>query len=204
MTDKFAFVGDVHGNLDALQGIVVALNGHGNLHLIFLGDFINKGENSSGVLDLLVVKQALGEATLLAGNHETELVNALDTGNLTGFIKMGGATTIRSYLDRPVRPNVLEDFRDHLPDSHLAGLRAMPTKWESEAVVAQHAPIVDTGGRFSVSAHIPIGPIPRITATSAQIDTGCGGRDDRALLTALLWPSREYLQVDAAGRQVFH
>lgn len=202
MTDKFAFIGDVHGNLDALHGIVGALNLRGSPYLIFLGDYINKGKNSSGVLDLLLTKQARGEATLLAGNHETELVTALQTGNLTAFLKMGGATTISSYLDRPVRPNVLEDFRTHLPEDHLAGLMAMPTKWESEAVVAQHVPAEDLSGQFSISAHIPIGSIPRITATSAQIDTGCGGIDDRGLLTAFLWPSREYLQVDATGRQV--
>jgi serine/threonine protein phosphatase 1 len=204
MTDSLAFIGDVHGNIDALQGIIAALDLRENLHLIFLGDYINKGKDSSKVLDLLLAKKSSGEATLLAGNHEAELIKALETGNLTAFIKMGGATTIRSYLARPVRPDVLEDFREHFPAQHLAGLRTMPQEWESDAVVAQHVPRGETGGRFLVSAHTPVGPIPRISATVAQIDTGCGAIDEDGRLTALLWPSREYLQVDNVGRQLFH
>lgn len=204
MTDRIAFIGDVHGNLEALQGIIAALEVRNNPHLVFLGDYINKGRDSSRVLELLLAKRESGQATLLAGNHETELIKALETGNLTAFIKMGGATTIRSYLERPVRSDVLEDFRGHFPASHLKGLRSMPQKWESDSVVAQHEPGGDVGGRFSVSAHTPIGAIPRISAESAQIDTGCGAVDDRGRLTALLWPSREYLQVDTKGREVSH
>lgn len=204
MTDRLAFIGDVHGNLEALNGIIEALEARETLHLIFLGDYINKGRDSSRVLDLLLAKQASGETTLLAGNHEVELLKALDTGNLTAFIKMGGATTIRSYLERPVKPDVLDDFRSHFPAHHLSGLRAMHQKWESDFVVAQHAPRGDVGGRFSVSAHTPIGPMPRISDTVAQIDTGCGAIDDHGRLTALLWPSRDYLQVDTVGQEVSH
>lgn len=202
MNDKFAFIGDVHGNLAALKGIITALEVQEGLHLIFLGDYINKGQDSSRVLELLLTAKASGKATLLAGNHEAELIGAFQTGRLTAFIKMGGATTIRSYLQRPVRPDVLEDFRGHFPAHHLAGLKAMPEKWESVDVVAQHVPIRDIGGRFAVSAHTPVGPLPRMSDTAAQIDTGCGAIDDDGRLTALLWPSREVLQVDSSGRVV--
>jgi serine/threonine protein phosphatase 1 len=202
MTDRLAFIGDVHGNLDALKGILNTLAAHEGLHLVFLGDYLNKGPHPAEVLELLLTKRRAGEATLLAGNHETALLTALNTADLTLFLKMGGATTIRSYLRRPVRPDVLDDFRAHLPARHLEGLRSMPLSWESEDVLAQHAPASALGGRFSISAHVPVGLRPRITATSAQIDTGSGSSGDSGRLTALLWPSRNYVQVDAAGRQV--
>ena len=200
MTDHLAFIGDVHGNLDALLGVLNELAAWEGLHLVFLGDYLNKGQHSAEVIELLLKRNRAGKTTLLAGNHESALLRALDTADLTAFIKMGGATTIRSYLHRPVGPDVLEDFLAHLPTLHLAGLRSMPSTWESDGLIARHAPVVDS--RFSISAHIPVGPLPRITATTAQLDTGSGSSGDLGRLTAFLWPSRDYLQVDAAGRRV--
>jgi len=199
---QLAFVGDVHGNLDALQGILAALAELGDPHAIFLGDYLNKGPHPAAVLEVLLARQRSGEVTLLAGNHETALLAALDTGDLAPFLKMGGATTIRSYLRRQVRPDVLGDFRAHLPLEHVDALRAMPTVWESEDLVAQHAPLGITTSKFRISAHVPVGILPRITANSAQLDTGSGSQGQIGRLTALLWPSRDFVQVDASGEQV--
>jgi len=154
------------------------------------------------VLGVLLARQQAGEVTLLAGNHETALLAALDTGNLAPFLKMGGATTIRSYLRRRVLPDVLGDFRAHLPPEHVDAIRAMPTVWESEDLHAQHSPIGATTSKFRVSAHVPVGLLPRITANSARLDTGSGSQDKIGRLTALLWPSRQFVQVDASGEQV--
>lgn len=202
MNEHLAFVGDVHGNLDALQGILAALAEHGRPHTIFLGDYLNKGPDPAGVLEVLLSGQQAGEISLLAGNHETALLAALDTGDLAPFLKMGGATTIRSYLRRRARPDVLGDFRAHLPPEHVEALRAMPLVWESEDLVAQHAPNETPTSKFRISAHVPVGLLPQITANSAQLDTGIGTQDKVGRLTALLWPSREFVQVDANGERV--
>lgn len=202
MNDQIAFIGDVHGNFDALRGVLDALASTGPSHMVFLGDYLNKGPRSADVLDLLLTQQRVGSATLLAGNHETALLAALDTNDITSFLKMGGAVTIKSYLGRPVRPEVLDDFRAHLPSSHVEGLRAMPRVWASDEVLAQHAPSESVDGRFSISAHVPVGLMPRIGRTGAMLDTGSGSNGDHGRLTALLWPSLRYLQVDAAGRRV--
>ncbi len=202
MTDKLAFVGDVHGNLDALKGVLAALAERGNPHAVFLGDYINRGEAPAAVLEELLSRRRRGEVTLLAGNHEQVLLSALDSGDLGPFLKMGGATTIRSYLGRPVRPDVLVDFRAHLPSEHVDSLRSMPTLWDSDDIVAQHAPFKEPSSKFQVSAHVPVGLLPRITADSAQLDTGGGDTAGTGRLTALLWPSRDFIQVDARGMPV--
>lgn len=202
MNDHLAFIGDIHGNLEALEGILAVLAKRGHPHMVFLGDYLNKGPNPAAVLAVLLERQQAGDVTLLAGNHETALLAALDTGDLAPFLKMGGATTIRSYLRRQVGPDVLGDFRAHLPAEHVDALRAMPEIWETEDVVAQHAPQDTKIAKFRISAHIPVGILPRIDANSAQLDTGSGSQDNIGRLTALLWPSRDVVQVSASGEHI--
>lgn len=195
-----AFVGDVHGNLRALKGLWDELITRSDAHTVFLGDYINKGAESAEVMEQLLAMSRSGRATLLLGNHEAALLDALDTGNLAGFLKMGGAMTIRSYVGRSVRPDVLNDFSASLPREHLEAIRRMPETYESDDVIAQHTFPLESRSKFRISAHIPVGALPQIGRRSAQLDTGCGSQFGR--LTAFLWPSLAYLQVDAYGAVV--
>jgi serine/threonine protein phosphatase 1 len=192
-----AFVGDVHGNLNALRGLCDALAVRGEPHAVFLGDYINKGPQSAEVMHELLALARNGRATLLVGNHEAALLDALDTDDLAAFLKMGGAMTIRSYVGAKVGPDVLADFRARFPREHLEALRRMPETYESDDLIAQHTPRAASTPKFRISAHIPIGQLPRIGRRSAQLDTGCGAESGR--LTALLWPSLDYVQVEARG-----
>ena len=197
MSTEIAFVGDVHGNLSALRGLCDLLATRGAPHVIFLGDYINKGRQSAEVMQELVSYSRTGWATLLMGNHEAALLAALDTGDLAAFLKMGGAMAIRSYVGARVGPDVLTDFRARFPGHHLEAIRRMPQTYESDYLIAQHIPFVASTQKFRISSHVPIGELPRIGRYSAQLDTGCGGESGR--LTALLWPSLDYIQVDARG-----
>ncbi|MCW2768440.1 MAG: hypothetical protein JWO11_4399 [Nocardioides sp.] len=196
MSAELAFVGDIHGNLRALQGLWSALNHYELPHVVFLGDYINKGPHSADVVRALIEHSEAGRATLLAGNHETALLGALDRGDLSGFLKMGGAATIRSYVGGRVGADVLRDFQASLPAEHIEALRRMPIGYETANLVAHHIPARDTS-KFQVSAHLPIGDLPRVGHRSAQIDTGCGSAHGR--LTALFWPALDYIQVDSNG-----
>ena len=200
MNIELAFVGDIHGNLRALQGLWDTLIRCDVPHVIFLGDYINKGAQSADVLQELVSHAEAGHATLLAGNHETALLNALDGQDLSGFLKMGGAATIRSYVGGRVGPDVLGKFLTSLPPEHLEALRRMPPIYETEDLVAQHIAGRSTTAKFRISAHVPVGDLPRIGHRSAQLDTGCGTVSGR--LTALLWPALDYIQVDNHGAVV--
>lgn len=199
MSEGLAFVGDVHGNIRALNALWEVLDRH-RIHVVFLGDYINKGAYSAEVLRKLISLERAGRATLLVGNHETALLDALDRRDLSGFLKMGGAATIRSYVGGQVGPDVLEEFMASLPPEHLEALRGMPLVFEIEEVVAQHAPPRSPMPKFCVSAHSPVGDLPRIGRRSALLDTGCGS--DSGRLTALLWPQLNYIQVDGDGNIV--
>lgn len=198
-SNDLAFVGDVHGNLRALTGIWRALRQHDVQHVVFLGDYINKGPDSAGVLGELLLLLATGRVTVLAGNHELMLLDAIDREDLSAFLKMGGASTIRSYVGSRVGPDVLADFLACLPQEHLAMIRYMPVTFENEDIVAQHVP-TSTSDKFGISAHVPVGELPLIQSHVAQLDTGCGAGSGR--LTALMWPTLEYVQVDASGTVV--
>ena len=200
MSAEIAFVGDVHGNLSAVRGLCDVLAARGTPHAIFLGDYINKGRQSAEVMEELLSKSRLGCATLLRGNHEAALLDALDTGDLAAFLKMGGAMTIRSYVGAKVGPDVVRDFRAKFPSRHLDAIRRMPQTYETDDLIAQHIPPAASTPKFRISSHVPIGELPRIGRSSAQLDTGCGAESGR--LTALLWPSLDYVQVDARGATV--
>jgi Calcineurin-like phosphoesterase len=197
VSTELALVGDVHGNLGALQGLWEALVRRDVPHVIFLGDYINKGPQSADVLQELISFVQAGRATLLAGNHEAALLDALDSADLSAFLKMGGATTIRSYVGGRVGPDVLSEFTTMLPPEHLEALRRMPLTYETDGLIAQHSPPPSSTPKFRISAHVPVGDLPRIGQRSAQLDTGCGA--DSGRLTALLWPTLDYVQVDTHG-----
>ncbi|GAA4217682.1 metallophosphoesterase [Actinocatenispora rupis] len=198
MKTKTAFVGDVHGNLTALNAMLRILAAQDLAHVVFLGDYINKGKESREVLQELISVARSGTVTLLRGNHETALLDALDTGNLGPFLKMGGAVTIRSYVGgRNVRADVLSDFRENLPREHVDAIRNMPETYETEDLIAKHVPPPVSGSKFRISAHLPIGELPVVREGSAQLDTGCDGTGGR--LTALLWPTLDFVQVESSG-----
>jgi serine/threonine protein phosphatase 1 len=197
MSSDLAFVGDVHGNLDALRGLLEALGRCEVSHMVFLGDYINKGQQSAGVMAELIPLLHAGRATLLAGNHEIALLEALERADLASFLKMGGATTVRSYVGGRVGPAVLTDFTAALPPTHLEALRRMPLTYETDDLIAQHSISPMSTRKFRITAHVPVGELPRIGPRSAQLDTGCG--PDAGRLTGLLWPTLDYIQVDSDG-----
>lgn len=202
MNPEIAFVGDVHGNLEALQGIVNRLR-HEVGHVVFLGDYLNKGEHSAHVMRELIRLSDSGFATLLRGNHETAMLAALDSADLVAFLKMGGAMTIRSYAHGIVGPDVMAEFRESLPAEHIEAIRKMPEIYETDELVATHSPLDDSEKRFRISAHVPMGELPRIGKRAAQLDTGCGA-SGTGRLTALYWPTLGFIQVDSSGTPIPH
>lgn len=200
MTTTTAFIGDVHGSLRSLLGIIDELNSQGVDRAVFLGDYINKGPESAQILTHLAAISDSAEVTLLRGNHESAFLSALESNSLAPFLKMGGAATIRSYVGGNVGADVAAALKAHVPEKHIELLRRMPDIFQGEDIVASHKPLDERDSRYHVYAHIPVGPTPVIGPYRASIDTGCGSKGGR--LTALLWPSLTYIQVDSSGKRV--
>ncbi|MDP3655574.1 MAG: metallophosphoesterase family protein [Brevundimonas sp.] len=99
-------VGDIHGRLDLLSPLVDAVTAdlHGSRAerkmVIFLGDYIDRGPDSRGVLHLLAgLSRSQGvEWRFLKGNHEQAMLEFLDDPS-TGarWCEYGGDRALRSY-----------------------------------------------------------------------------------------------------------
>lgn len=125
-------VGDIHGRLDLLEQLLDSIDAdlsnrpsRKNL-LIFLGDLIDRGPNSRGVIERLrTFQHDRLKPVFLAGNHEEVLLRILagETGLLQNWLKFGGAECLASYgvdmLDLGSnRTEALDKIRRAIPEQH--------------------------------------------------------------------------------------
>lgn len=102
-------VGDIHGcvgKLDALLDLIKAdAEGFsGQVELVFLGDYQNRGPSSKQVLDLLIAAPwpVAWRAVFLRGNHEQALLDFVaDPAGKPEWLGWGGIETLASYGIRP-------------------------------------------------------------------------------------------------------
>ena len=76
-------VGDIHGSLDKLKSLIAACRQHADgraMTLVFLGDYIDRGPQSAGVVRLMMRLQSELPACVVAlmGNHEAMALAVLD------------------------------------------------------------------------------------------------------------------------------
>ena len=134
-------IGDIHGRLDLLNTLIGKISADRAAHpaarhkLIFLGDYVDRGNHSRELLALLSQGPITGFETIyLCGNHEDFLLRFLDdTTDGSIWLYYGGANTMISYgipaSPLETDPNRLiaiqQKLRNSLPDSHLAFLRGL-------------------------------------------------------------------------------
>jgi serine/threonine protein phosphatase 1 len=115
---KTFVVGDVHGCLGMLKRLFDKIDWNPSSdRLIFIGDYIDRGEDPRGVVDfVLKLKEDSSLVECLIGNHEQMLLDYLSGVNPHGFIVNGGVSTLRSYegvrrsKDDPLFPSSHLDF----------------------------------------------------------------------------------------------
>jgi serine/threonine protein phosphatase 1 len=125
-------VGDVHGRLDLLRELLQRIAGDAARHpadtarsLVFLGDYIDRGTESRGVVDCLLEDPLPGFETIrLMGNHEDAILAFLD-GDSDGldWLSFGGLETLLSY-GVPLRR--LPHTEDAVADLRLSLSSALP------------------------------------------------------------------------------
>ncbi|MEV4944803.1 polynucleotide kinase-phosphatase [Streptomyces sp. NPDC053755] len=226
LTGPFDIIGDIHGCSSELETLLAKL-GYADGHhpegrtAVFVGDLVDRGPDSPGVLRRVMGMVAAGDALCVPGNHENKLGRRLkgrkvqETHGLAETIEQLGHESeefrkeVGRFIDGLVSHYVLDEGR--LVVCH-AGL---PEKYHGRTSgrVRSHALYGDTTGETDefglpvrypwaeeyrgratvVYGHTPVPSTSWINNTIC-LDTGAvfGGR-----MTALRWPERELVDVPA-------
>lgn len=130
-------VGDIHGRLDLLDELLGQIAGdnlarrRARTTIVFLGDLIDRGPQSAGVIERLrTYRPAFAQTVFLMGNHEEVLLRILagETDVLPNWLKFGGAECALSYGIDPVdlqcrdRASALKILRRAIPKEHVSFL----------------------------------------------------------------------------------
>ena len=132
MKPRTIAIGDIHGCSAALDALLKAIRPRPEDCIVTLGDYINRGPDSRGVIERLIELKDRCRLVPLLGNHEEMLFEALaETYPLDYFLGVGGDATLDSY--GPGR-----DF-SLIPDDHLKFLKSCLDFHETETHIFVHA-----------------------------------------------------------------
>jgi serine/threonine protein phosphatase 1 len=214
MEDKRIFIiGDIHGCLGMLKRLMDNIDWRPDKdRLIFLGDYIDRGEDSRGVIDFIMKLCQISQGVeCILGNHETIFLDFLSGQDMRTFLANGGAPTLQSYRHRGWEEGLV------IPREHMAFLKSLRPWIELEDYYVVHAglrPGVELGrqdpddlvwirdpfiysdhnfGKRVIFGHTPFSE-PLIMANKIGLDTGAvyGNR-----LTCLELPSFIFHFVEA-------
>ncbi|MEO0530913.1 MAG: metallophosphoesterase family protein [Planctomycetota bacterium] len=164
-------IGDIHGCSDAFAAILNAVAPTGDDRIVTLGDYVDRGPDTKGVLEQLLRLDAEGRLIPLLGNHEEMMLGALrGTSPRPWWLQHGGTATLDSYafvgdlnvippehldlLDRCLPYFETDDFlfthANYVADEPLERQPAEALRWQS---LDQHFPGPHFSGKHAVLGH---------------------------------------------------
>lgn len=215
LPDNTYAVGDIHGCRKTLQTLIESLPLNNNSVLIFLGDYIDRGPDTKGVIDYLIQLKTKYECHFLIGNHEQLLLDYIQHDDFKNWLPNGAIKTMESY-------GFKNGYFD-LPENHLLFLKSCHYYIDSPDFLFVHGgvrpeqSIRENISRFSkfdmlwerdhlkaeklnwektvVCGHTPR-QFPLIKEKLISIDTGCVYKDSMGMgnLTAVQLPSAKIFQ----------
>lgn len=155
-------IGDIHGQLEMLRAAHARIEadrarvGDPSAPIVHLGDLVDRGPDSCGVIDYLIDGLDRGERWIvLSGNHDQLFLDHLDASqgnsshNTSGLswmdARMGGRETLASYgintgfWSRQAR--IQAETRERVPEEHHRFLRRLPLWHETRDLLFVHAGI---------------------------------------------------------------
>jgi serine/threonine protein phosphatase 1 len=130
MSTRVIAIGDIHGCAQALDALVRAIDPRPDDTLVFLGDYLDRGPDSRGVIEQLRALEARCQVVPLLGNHELMLLDALENPRvLWPWLDFGGAATLASYGGR----------LEAIPLAHVEWIGRCRKYFETETHLFVHA-----------------------------------------------------------------
>ena len=151
---RYYAIGDIHGRLDLFEALIEAVESDDRASapartiIVLLGDLVDRGPDSAGVVERAMRWAAERQVFLLAGNHEEMFLESFEnTGVLRHFLRHGGRQTVLSYgipratYDATSLEELQVLMRDTVPLSHREFLASARDHLEAGDYLFVHAGI---------------------------------------------------------------
>jgi serine/threonine protein phosphatase 1 len=114
---RYLAIGDIHGCLTALRALTDLVAPGADDTLVTLGDYVDRGPDSRGVLDFIIGLRDSCNHVALRGNHEIMMLDASQKSRWRGpWLQYGGDATLLSYSSGAGDdPGSFDD----VPDAHI-------------------------------------------------------------------------------------
>lgn len=187
-------IGDIHGSLSKLHALIARCRAHADrrpMMFVFVGDYIDRGPDSAGVVRSVMRLEAelAGHVVALKGNHEAFVLDVI-AGAIQPdvWLTQGGGETLRSYGVRRA---------SELPIDHVQWLRSLRLSYDDGRRFFVHAGVdpqkpldaqsehdliwirepflsdMRDHGRLIVHGHTPLaGDRPELRPNRLNLDTG--------------------------------
>ncbi|MEM1325489.1 MAG: metallophosphoesterase family protein [Bacteroidota bacterium] len=126
-------ISDIHGCIKTFKALLKKLNFSASDTLFLLGDYVDRGPDSRGVINHILTLQKDGfDVRCLRGNHDQMMIDALTTNMeaQSRWLRAGGDTTWDSYYKKAPKA---------IPQAHLTFLQQLPYYLETESYILVHA-----------------------------------------------------------------
>lgn len=134
-------IGDIHGLSGKLKELVRRINPQSGDEFVFLGDYIDRGDDSFGVIEYLVELEQQFKCTFLKGNHEEMFFDYLSGLSEYDFIANGGNKTLTSYKLNGYPLEQDNPMMRFLPKKHKILFQEMKYLHETTDYIFVHAGI---------------------------------------------------------------
>ena len=153
-------IGDIHGCLSELTTLHKKILTHDKFDvkndlLIYLGDYIDRGKDSKGVIDqILKLKNSKIKTINLMGNHDQFMIDFLfnKKNNIKSWLNFGADQTFRSYGIEVVNfikdgfgDNIVDKLRNvmlkKLSNEHISFFKNLEISFSTEKYLFAHAGI---------------------------------------------------------------
>jgi serine/threonine protein phosphatase 1 len=125
-------IADIHGCSDALASILRAIAPQPDDTLICLGDYVDRGMDSKGVLDMLIELSRCCRFVPILGNHDEMMLKARESKSaLREWMEFGGIATLDSYGS--------SGQIDLIPDEHFEFVESCLPSFETDTHFFVHA-----------------------------------------------------------------
>lgn len=128
-------IGDIHGCREQLEILLKIIAPNKDDTIVFLGDMIDRGSDSKGVIDIIRYYQTVCQVIVIMGNHEEMMLGSLRHKDyLRSWLKFGGEQALHSF-------GLTADFHGLMavPYEYIAWLKQAVNYYETDDFIFCHA-----------------------------------------------------------------